>query len=128
MGWVKILLPGDVLQALAVGRAGIPPAATAADVADFLVVVPYQMEALELRATLLLAPAALTRVQMRRSADGGNTWVDHFGFVDIPAGARKGMNTPPPAVWNEGDLVNFSVVSGGGSGENLTVLMLFQRV
>lgn len=110
--------------ALMMGRAGAIPAATSADAADFLVIVPFNITALRLKATAKTAPTSATTMQIRRSTDGGDSFSDAFGTVQLGANSKDGVSDPANLDLNEGDVLQFSVTVGGGSGTNLAVMVV----
>ena len=124
MAWKKILLDGDEEHALVMGVAGTQPAATANDVADFYVIVPFGMSLKRLKATMKTAPSANTTFQVRRSVDSGASFSNAFGTVTINSSAKVGTADPGDLAVNEGDVLNFSVTVGGGSGTNPAVFVI----
>ena len=127
MPWKQLCLLGDEEHALVMGRAGTIPAATANDQADFLVIVPFNMSLRRLKATALTAPSGNTTFQIRRSTDSGGSFSNAFGTVTISASAKVGTADPGDLDVNEGDVLNFSVTVGGGSGTNCAVFVVGAR-
>jgi len=128
MGWKRVLLAADIEQSMVAGRAGTVPAALANDVADFLVVVPFNITLFRLKATMLTAPAVPTTIQIRRSTNSGASFADAFGIVTIAAAAKVGTSAPSQLAVNEGDIMNISIAAGGGSGTNLAVFMIGRSI
>lgn len=110
--------------AFTLGRAGgIPPAVTN-EAADFWFIVPFNTTLEKIKVTSPSGPTALTTFQIRRSTDGGASWANAFGSVDLAANAETGTADPTDLAVNEGDLLNFSVTVGGGSGTNPLVQVI----
>jgi hypothetical protein len=127
MAWKKIILDTDVEQAMVMGVAGTLPAAAAADCADFLMIVPFGITLLRLKATVKTAVSSATTIQIRRSTDNGATFANYFGTVQIAQNAKTGVAAPVAAAVSEGDVLNFSITVGGGSGTNLMVEAIGRR-
>ncbi len=119
-------LPSTIEHALVMGVAGTPPASPAADAADFLVIVPFNMTLTRLKATMETAPSADLTVQIRRSTDNGVTFGDFLGTVTVSNGAKVGTADPANSDVSEGDILNCSVTAGGNSGSNLAVFVIGQ--
>lgn len=126
MAWKKIILDTDIEQALVIGVAGNVPAVSA-DVADFLMIVPFPMTLLRLKATVKTAVGADTTFQVRRSTNNGASFSNYFGTVQILNGAKAGVAAPASQDVNEGDILNLSVTIGGGSGANLALFIVGRR-
>jgi hypothetical protein len=136
---LRVLAPGGVeypdgsdqasadAPALMLGKAGTIPASPSADVADFLVVVPYNMTLDRLKATAKTAPVSTTTAQLRRSTNGGVSFSDFLGAVSIAAGDLVGSADPADADVSEGDVLQFSVTAGGGAGTNLMIQVIGRR-
>ncbi len=121
MAWKRVQLLGDEEHALVMGLAGTPPAATTNDVADFYLILPFNMTLTRLKATMKTAPSGNTTYQVRRSIDAGASFANAFGAVTVNASAKVGTADPADLDVNEGDVLNFSVTVGGGSGSNPAV-------
>lgn len=109
------------------GKAGAIPAATVNDQADFLLILPFAMTLRRLKATAKTAPTSNTTIQVRRSTDSGGSFVNYFGTVTINATTKVGIADPVDASVNEGDILNFSITVGGGSGADLLVQVIGTR-
>ena len=114
----------DAEHALVMGLAGAPPTATSNDVADFYVIVPFNMTLTRLKATMKTVPSTNTTFQVRRSVDSGASFADAFGTVTVDASAYVGTADPGDLDVNEGDVLNFSVTVGGGSGANAAIFVV----
>lgn len=121
----KVMGPGTEV-ALVMGRAGTIPASTANDQADAYVVVPFDLTLLRLKVTCVTKPSGDTTIQVRRSTDSGNSFSNAFGTVVITASGTAKMFTSDPANLDvsEGDVLNFSITGGGGSGTNVLVTVI----
>jgi len=110
--------------ALTMGVAGTIPAA-AADLADFYVVVPFNMTAMRLKLVSKTAPTALTTVRVRRGVPSAGlvTFSDLSATFEasIAANQKYVAADPVDVTLSEGDVLNFSITVGGGSGTNLMV-------
>jgi len=122
--WKSLLVLEDVEHALVMGVAGTLASATAADQADFLIFVPFDMTLKRLKASVKVAPSSSTTFQIRRSTDSGGTFSNAFGTVVISSSAKVGVADPADLNVDEGDLLNFSITVGGGSGENAAIHVL----
>jgi hypothetical protein len=107
-------------RALSMGLGGTVPA-TAADTADFVVQVPFNMTLKRLKATAKTGPGGAMAVQLRRSTNPTTpSYSNVTGFVaTFVAGQSSAVVDPTDVDVNEGDLLNFSVSTGGG--QNLLV-------
>ncbi len=116
----------DEQHALVMGKAGTIPASTANDQADFLVMVPFDMTLKTIRASVTAKPGSDTTVQIRRSTDSGNSFSNAFGTVTVTAaGTAKAFSAGPADLdVSAGDVLNFSITGGGGSGTNLLVAVI----
>lgn len=124
MTWKRIQLLGDEEHALMMGVAGTIPTATSNDVCDFLVVVPFAMTLKRLKTTVKVKPSGDTTVQLRKSTDGGATFSNVAGWtVSVTAAGSGKVHTSDPVdtTVDEGDVLGFSITSGGGSGSNLAL-------
>lgn len=108
-----------------IGAAGTP--AVGDDKADFYVPVPFNCTLKRLKATSKTAVSALTTYQLRRSTDGGATFADYFGTVDIANGARLGSSDPADLDLTEGDVLNFSIDAGSGYTNPMLVAVAKHR-
>jgi len=122
--WQRIALFGEEEHAIVIGRAGTLPAAIADDIADFYMVVPFNMTLRRLKATMKTGPGINTTFQVRRSINGGGSFTDAFGIVTIAAAAKVGVADPGDLDVSEGDLLNLSVRMGGNSGSNLAIFII----
>lgn len=108
-----------------IGKAGTPDAATANDVADFYFVVPFAVTIKRLKATMKTAPSANTTLQVRKSTDSGASFADVTGAtVTVNSSAKLGTSDPSDFSLSEGDVLNFSITAGGGSGSNLALFLV----
>jgi hypothetical protein len=107
-------------RALSMGLGGTVPA-TAADTADFVVQVPFNMTLKRLKVTAKTAPGGAMAVQLRRSTNATTpSYSNVSGFVaTFTASQSSAVVDPADVDVNEGDLLNFSVSTGGG--QNLLV-------
>ena len=121
MAWTKVLYLADAEHALVLGAAGTMPSATTSDIADFFLIVPFDMTLKRLKASLSTAPSSNTTFQMRRSVNSGSTFANAFGTVVINSSAFVGTADPADLNVDEGDVLNVSVTVGGGSGDNLAL-------
>lgn len=126
MAWRALAYQDGVPEtALVIGLAGEIPSATADDQADFYMVVPFDMVVKRLKATAATAPSTNTELTLRRSTDNGATFSTVTGrTVTINNGDHLGENDVTDQNVNQGDILNFSVTSGGGSGENLALFVI----
>ena len=124
MAWKRIQLLGDEEHALVMGYAGTPPAATTNDIADFYVIVPFNVTLTRLKATMKTAPGANVTYQIRCSVDSGGSFSNAFGTVTINSAAKVGIADPADLNVNEGDVLNFSVTVGGGTGTNPAIFVV----
>ena len=124
MTWKRVQLLGDEEHALVMGCAGIPPVATTNDIADFYLIVPFNVTLTRLKATMKTAPGANVTYQVRRSVDSGASFANAFGTVTINSTAKVGIADPADLDVNEGDVLNFSVTVGGGSGTNAAIFVI----
>lgn len=127
MTWIHLLKLGDAENAVALGIGGSIPAPPALEQADFLVPLPFALSLFRLKATMKVPPTANTTFQLRKSADGGVTWANVFGSVTVLAGQRVGVSAPATTTIAEGELLNFSVTAGDGSGGNATILAIGRK-
>ncbi len=115
--------------ALTLGVAGTIPAVSA-NVADFPVVVPFNMTAMRLKLISKTAPTALTTVRVRRGVPSAGlvTFSDLSATFEASIAANQQYVATDPAdvTLTEGDILNFSITVGGGSGTNLLVEVIGQ--
>lgn len=96
------------------GKAGTI-AATETDAADFLLVVPFPCTLKRLKTSRKTAVNASV-VQIRRSTDSGASYSNAFGSATFASGTALVATADPADLnVNEGDILNFSVATGGGT-------------
>ena len=112
--------------ALMMGRAGTIPASAAADQADFLVIVPFNMTLKTVQASALTAPTSSTTVRVRKATPSGGlvTFSDLSATFEATISANQkisALGNPSDVDVAAGDVLNFSITAGGGSGANIMV-------
>lgn len=120
MAWKRVHLDGDQKIVLIMGLAGTIPAATTNEAADFYLTVPLGMTLENLKAVAKTAPGVTTTLQIRRSTNGGTSFSNAFGTVSLSS-VRTGTASPADLAVSEGDVLNFSVTVGDGSGADLLI-------
>jgi hypothetical protein len=123
----------DLTHTFFLGKAGTIPASTAQDQADFLVIVPWDMTMTGVYALALTAPTSQTtaRVRVATPSAGLVTFADlsaTFNAVIEADQKVSPLGNPADVNVNAGQVLNFSIVGGGGSGTNILVAVLgFKR-
>lgn len=120
MAWNRLHMDGDQKIVLIMGLVGTIPAATVNEAADFYLTVPVAMTLEKLKAVAKTAPGVTTTFQVRRSTNGGTSFTNAFGTVSL-ASARTGVANPADLAVSEGDVLNFSVTVGNGTGADLLI-------
>lgn len=124
-GTSSTVITGNKSIAFAIGKVGAIPAAPANDQADFMFPVPYNIIIKQLKAISTVTLTNPVTIQVRHSTDGGISFYDVVGVaVNINAGSRLGIATVTDYSIVEGEVLNFSIVSGGNTGNNLTLLII----
>jgi hypothetical protein len=105
-------------RAIVMGLAGVIPASSA-DVADFYVILPFNMTLQRMKVVCKVAPTGAMTVQLRRSTNRTTpSWSDVTGFLaTFTSGQQSAIVDPTDVDVNEDDLLGFSI--GTGSGTNL---------
>jgi len=124
MAWRKVILSGDEEHAIVMGYAGTIPGATAVDTADFAVPVPFNMTLKRIKAQSKIDVTSNTTMQIRKSTNQGDSFSNFLGTVTISANDKQGTGDPSDADVNEGDVLQFSITVGGGSGSNLVIQVI----
>lgn len=101
-------------RVLVMGKAGAV-AATETDAADFLMVVPFNMTLKRIKVSRKTHGSAASVVQVRRSTDSGASYSNAFGSATFASTGLVATSDPADLDVNEGDVLNFSVATGGGS-------------
>ena len=101
-------------RALTMGKAGTI-SATDADAADFLLVVPFAMTLKRIKCSRKTHGSAASVVQIRRSTDNGASFSNAFGTATFGSSSLVATGDPADLAVSEGDVLNFSVSTGGGT-------------
>lgn len=99
---------------LSVGKAGTIPA-TSADTGDFLLAIPFDMTAERLKVTRKTHGSAAMVIQPRVSGDAGNSYSDALESITFGSTSLEQELNITDVDLNEGDILNFSITSGGGT-------------
>lgn len=101
-------------RAIQMGKAGTITA-TMTDAADFLQVVPANLSLTKLKVTRATHGSAASVVQIRKSTDSGASFSNAFGSATFTTTGLVATADPADHNVSEGDILNFSISTGGGS-------------